>query len=72
MKLGKTVIVQDGNVDKALRKLKQKVSDSGLFLELQNKQQYIKPTTRRKIAKAQAIKRWKKFLQSQLLPTKDY
>lgn len=69
---GKKVLVQDNNVDKALRKLKKKVSDSGLLLELQNRQQYIKPTTRRKIARTQAKKRWKRYIQSQVLPQKDY
>jgi small subunit ribosomal protein S21 len=67
---GRKVIVQDGNVDKALRKFKKKVSEDGLLQELQERQFYSKPTTQRKMAKAQAKKRWKRFLQSQQLPKK--
>jgi small subunit ribosomal protein S21 len=67
---GKKVIVQDGNVEKALRKFKKKISDDGLLQELQEKQFYIKPTVRRKLAKNQAVKRWKRKLHSQQLPPK--
>lgn len=69
---GKKVIVQDGNVDKALRKLKKKVAESGLFMELQDRETYIKPSIRRKLAKSMAKKRWQKYLNSQSLPPKSY
>jgi small subunit ribosomal protein S21 len=69
---GKKVIVQDGNVDKALRKLKKKVAESGLFMELQDRETYIKPSVKRKLAKSIAKKRWQKYLQSQTLPPKSY
>ncbi len=73
MKLqGKRVEVKDGNVDKALRKFKKKVADSGLMLELQSRETYTKPSVQRKVAKAMAKKRWKKFLAQQNLPTTDY
>ncbi len=65
---GKKVIVQDDNVDKALRKLKKKVAESGLLMELQERQTYIKPSIRKKIAKSLAKRRWKKHIQSQKLP----
>jgi ribosomal protein S21 len=58
---GRKVTVKDGNVDKALRKLKKKVADSGLLLELQKRQTYTKPSVERKVAKAMARKRWKKL-----------
>lgn len=67
---GRKVIVQDGNVDKALRKFKKKISEDGLLIELQERQFYTKPTVKKKIAKAQAIKRWKKWLAEQELPKK--
>lgn len=71
MKLnGRKVIVQDGNVEKAMRKFKKQVADSGVLQELQNKRFHTKPTTKRKMAKAQAKNRWQKFLRSQKLPTK--
>ena len=69
---GNKVIVQDNNVEKALRKLKRKVSDTNLLLDLQNKQFFTKPNIKRKLAKKQAIKRWKRFLASQELPKQYY
>jgi len=69
---GKKVVVQDENVEKALRKFKKKVADDGLLLELQTRQTYIKPSVKRKLAKSYAQKRWKKYLSSQELPKKMY
>jgi small subunit ribosomal protein S21 len=69
---GKKVIVQDGNTEKALRKFKKIIQDSGLLKELQDRQQFVKPTIQRKIAKAQAVKRWKRYLKSQELPPRNY
>ncbi len=66
---GKRVFVKDGNVDKALRKLKKKVAESGLLLELQKRETYIKPSVRRKVARAMAKKRLKKQLAQQNLFT---
>lgn len=64
---GKKVFVKDGNVEKALRKFKKKVQESGLLIELQERQTYTKPSVRKKIAKAVAKKRWQKYVQSQKL-----
>lgn len=73
MKLyGKTVIVKDGNVEKALRKFKKKVQDSGLLQELRDRETYEKPTTRRKRKKSAARNRWRKQLAAQTLPKKLY
>lgn len=69
---GKKVIVHDGNVEKALRKFKQKISDDGILQEIQNRQFYVKPTIRRKLARSQAKKRWQKYLRSQQLPAKQF
>lgn len=69
---GSKVVVQDDNVDKALRKLKKKVNDSGVLQTLQQREHYIKPSVRRKLAKSQAKKRWLRQLLSQQLPTKNY
>lgn len=66
---GKRVFVKDGNVDKALRKLKKKVAESGLLLELQKRETYIKPSVRRKVARAMAKKRLQKQLAQQNLFT---
>ena len=62
----------DGSVEKALRKFKKKIQNSGLLLELREREHYVKPTTRRKTAKSLAKKRWQRHLQSQSLPAKKY
>jgi small subunit ribosomal protein S21 len=62
---GRKVIVKDGNVDKALRKLKKKVSESGLLQDLQDRQTYTKPSVKRKLARSMAKKRWQKQLAQQ-------
>ena len=73
MKLyGKTVIVKDDNVEKALRKFKKKVQDSGLLQELRDRETYEKPTTVRKRKKSAARNRWRKQLAAQTLPKKLY
>lgn len=70
MRKGKRVIVQDGNVEKALRKFKKKISDTGILQEVRDREQFIKPTIKRKLAKSQAKRRWKKYLRDQSLPPK--
>lgn len=70
--MGKTVIVNDGNVEKALRKFKKKVANSGLLFELKERETYVKPTTRRKLKASAAKKRWQKYLNSQKLPPRQY
>ena len=62
---GRKVFVKDGNVEKALRKFKKKVSESGLLQDLQARQTYTKPSVKRKIERAMAKKRWKKQLAQQ-------
>lgn len=67
---GRKVIVKDGNVEKALRKFKKKVSESGLLLELQKRETYTKPSVKNKVARAMAKKRWQKQLAQQNLFTR--
>ena len=69
---GNKVIVQFDNVEKALRKLKKKVSESGTLQTLRQKEQYEKPTTKRKRKHAAAVRRWKKKLADEKLPKKMY
>ena len=70
--MGKAVIVTDGNVEKALRKFKKKIANSGLLLELREREHYTKPTEKKKVQKSQAKARWRKHLRSQELPKKLY
>ena len=60
MQRGCTVIVQNDQVDKALRKFKKKIAESGLLEELKERAHYEKPTTERKRKKAAAVKRHQK------------
>ncbi len=69
---GRTVFVNDGNVEKAMRKFKKKIQNSGLLLELRDRETFVKPTTRRKLKKGAAKSRWKKYLRSQTLPPRQY
>jgi small subunit ribosomal protein S21 len=70
---GNTVIVREGeHIDRALRKLKNKLSDSKLLETLREKEHYVKPTERRKRAKSAAKARWNKHLRDQQLPKKMY
>lgn len=70
MKKGRRVYINDGNVEKALRKLKKKLTDSGLLQEIRDRGHYVKPTIKRKLAKSAAKQKWNKHLKSQSLPKK--
>jgi small subunit ribosomal protein S21 len=65
---GRSVIVNDGNVEKALRKFKKKIQSSGILNDLRDKEHYIKPTTQRKLKRSAAKNRWRKQLADQSLP----
>jgi small subunit ribosomal protein S21 len=67
---GNLVVVHNDQVEKALRKFKKKVTDSGLLQNLRDREHYVKPTTRRKQAKSAARRRWTKKLESEQLPKK--
>ena len=69
---GLTVLVEDGKFEKAMRLFKKKVDDAGLLKEVRDREAYVKPTIRRKLAKNAAKRRWQKYLESQTLPTKQY
>ena len=69
---GNTVIVHDGNVEKALRKFKKKIREQGKLQDLREREFFEKPTTERKRKKSQAKRRWQKKLEAQQLPKKLY
>ena len=71
-KRGRAVIVKDDNVERALRKFKKKIMESGLLNELRDREFYEKPTTERKRKKSSAVNRWNKKVSSQQLPKKLY
>lgn len=69
---GRKVIVHDGNAEKALRKFKKMIAESGILQEVRDRQHYVKPTTERKLKRSSAKNRWNKHLRSQTLPKKLY
>jgi len=69
---GRKVIINDGNTEKALRKFKKMIADYGLLQEIRDRQAYVKPTIKRKLAKNSAKNRWKKYLREQELPKKMF
>jgi len=58
--------------EKSLRMFKKKVDEEGILKEVKHREHYSKPSIDRKIKKAAAIKRWKKYLEQNLLPNKKY
>jgi small subunit ribosomal protein S21 len=68
----RSVYIADGNVEKALRKFKKKIQESGLLEELRERETYEKPTTERKRKKGAARARLRKQIRSQQLPKKLY
>ena len=69
---GRSVLVQDGNVDRALRKFKKKIQTSGILDDVRSREFYEKPTTERKRKKSAAKNRWRKKLAEQALPRKMF
>lgn len=57
---GIAVEVRDGNIEKAIRKLKRKVKESGILQEVKERQFYVKKSERKRLAKASGRKRWLK------------
>jgi small subunit ribosomal protein S21 len=66
----RSVVVKDDNVERALRKFKKKIQESGLLEELRGRETYEKPTTERKRKKGAAKARLRKQLRNQSLPKK--
>lgn len=67
---GTSVTVRDDNVEKALRKFKKKIQESGKLEELREREQYEKPTTTRRLAKNKAVRRHQKQVESDELAGK--
>jgi len=51
---GIAVVVQNNNVDAALRKFKKKVQEERILQTVKDKQEYVKPSEKRRKAKAAA------------------
>lgn len=56
----RSVSVRNGNVDAALRVFKRKVNNSEVLMEYRERQEYIKPSTKRSQRKQAAVVRERK------------
>ena len=73
MFLGNKVILKEyEDINRALRRFKNKVEESGLLDELRKREFYEKPTSERKRKHGAAINRFKKKLEKEQLPPKLY
>ena len=68
----KVYVKENDNIERAIRKFKKKVADSGKLQGLRDRECYEKPTTRRKKALAAAKNRWRKKLALEQLPKKMF
>lgn len=59
-KKGMTVIVKNNNIQKAMRTLKNRMRDEGVFAEMRKREFYEKPSDRKRREKAMAAKRHQK------------
>ena len=57
---GLRVEVRNGDINGALRRFKKLVQQEGIIQEVRARQEYVKPSTQRKKAKAAARARWLK------------
>lgn len=70
---GSTVFLKEGeDINRALRRFKNKVEEGGKLKDLQKKEFYEKPTTERKRKAGAARARWQKKLKDQELPPKNF
>ena len=70
--MSRRIQVNDNNVERALSKLKKILTENGKLQEVRDRQEYVKPTIKRKLARNQAKRRWEKFIRSQQLPPRQY
>lgn len=71
--VGTGITLKEGeDINRALRRFKNKVVDSGKLDDLRAKEFYEKPTTERKRKKGAAKARWRKQVEKEQLPKKMY
>lgn len=70
---GTAVILKEGeDINRAIRRFKNKVEEAGTLKALQKKEFYEKPTTARKRKASAAKARYQKKLEKEQLPKKMY
>ena len=65
-------VKENEDINRAIRRFKNKVEEAGTLKTLQKKEYYEKPTTARKRKKAAGKARFQKKLQKEQLPPKLY
>jgi small subunit ribosomal protein S21 len=60
------ILVRDNNVDQALRLLKKRLQQEGVFREMRLRESYEKPSVKRAREKAEGIRRARKLAQKKL------
>ena len=61
-----TVVVKNGNVDRAMRTLKKKLQKEGLLKELKQRQYFEKPSAKKARKKAEGVKRYQRNLRKKM------
>ena len=61
-----TVVVKNGNVDRAMRTLKKKLQKEGLLKELKQRQFFEKPSAKKARKKAEGIKRYQRNIMKKM------
>ena len=61
-----TVVVKNGNVDRAMRTIKKKLQKEGLLKELKQRQYFEKPSAKKARKKAEGIKRYQRNLRKKM------
>jgi len=59
---GREVLVENDNIEKAIRRLKKKVDREGILREIRDRSAYKKPSEKSKLAKQAAKDRWWKYV----------
>jgi small subunit ribosomal protein S21 len=71
-KSGLYVEVRNDDVNKALRIFKKKVQEDGILQEYKERQQFTKPSEKRRKAKAAGRKRWLKLAEKKNTDSRMY
>ena len=55
-----TILVKNGNVERAMRSMKKKLQKEGVLKDIKSKQYFEKPSAKRARKKAEGIKRYQR------------
>ncbi len=61
-----TILVKNGNVERAMRSMKKKLQKEGVLKDIKSKQYFEKPSAKRARKKAEGIKRYQRNLRKQM------